>query len=116
MDCINQMMGGMMGGGAMGWLMMASVILSFVLILVGLVLLGAWLARRLASQNTRPAASTAGTAGTASATGNPIIIQETPLAIAQRRYASGEIGREVYEKIRSDLIRDGASGISDLRG
>jgi putative membrane protein len=30
---------------------------------------------------------------------------ETPLAIAQRRYASGEIGRDEYERIREDLSR-----------
>src|SRR2546427_5538209 len=104
MDCINQMMSGMMGGGAMGWLMMGSVLLSVVLIVVGLALLIAWLARRLGiqGQGSGPANDTAntispktmGTGGLGGSPGNGSIptSQEAPLTIAQRRYASGEIG------------------------
>ncbi len=35
-----------------------------------------------------------------------------PLAILQRRYARGEIGSEEYERVRSDLLRDGGGRVS----
>ena len=39
--------------------------------------------------------------------------QEAPLAILQRRYARGEIGPDEYERIRSDLLRDGGGQNTD---
>ena len=35
--------------------------------------------------------------------GDRVNSQETPLAIAQRRYASGELSREEFQRIRDDL-------------
>jgi putative membrane protein len=89
--------GGMMGFGGMsgimgqsgsilwpGWLMLVFGLL----VVAGLVLLVVWGARRFALPNDSAA-------------------RETPLAILQRRYARGEIGREEYEGAREILLRDG---------
>jgi putative membrane protein len=35
--------------------------------------------------------------------GRSVESRETPLAVAQRRYASGEISREEFQRIRDDL-------------
>ncbi len=35
--------------------------------------------------------------------GDPVNSQETPLEVAQRRYASGELSREEFQRIRDDL-------------
>jgi uncharacterized membrane protein len=83
--------GGMMGQpGTMmwpGWLML----LSWGLVAVGIILLLVWGVRRLEIRGSGAN-------------------DEAPLAILQRRYASGEIGPEEYERIHSDLMRDGPAG------
>jgi len=89
------MMGGMMGFGFPGLLMMGSV----VLVIVGAILLLVLLFRR----------SDGSTSGLATSAGANSSGQEMPLTILQRRYAGGEIGSEEYQRIRSDLLRDGNS-------
>ncbi len=82
---------GMMGYGLMGLLMMASLLL----VVVGVILLLVWIVRKLGSPQDSSATGVITT-----------INQEPPLSILQRRYASGEIGREEYERVRADLLRD----------
>ncbi len=87
---------GMMGCAGMG-LLMAVVLL---LVIAGVVLLAVWLVRLLSDRSSAdPRSTTPGVPGPA---------EQTPLAMLQRRYARGEIGREEYEQIRSDLMRHGA--------
>lgn len=93
-------MGGMMGSSGMGGIMGQSgpmgpmmgfgwlMLLFWLLVVTGVILLVTWAVRRLASQEDGAGA-------------------EAPLAILQRRYARGEIGREEYERIRGDLLSDG---------
>jgi putative membrane protein len=77
--------------GMMGWGMMPAMLVGMVLVwvavIVGLVALVRWLA------------------GVTQARG-----PDTPLGIAQRRYAAGEITREEYERLRADVARNGPSG------
>jgi len=81
-----------MGGGMMWvWFLM---MLFGLLVFIGIILLGVWAVTRLTgSEGLR--------AGSASASA------EDPLAILQRRYARGEIGRDDYERIRADLKGSG---------
>ncbi len=78
----------MYGGGMMwfGLLMM----LFGLLILIGIVLLGIWAITRFTGVDRRGA-------------GSPANSPDDPLLILQRRYARGEIDREEYERVRSDL-------------
>ena len=70
---------GMMGGGWLLWLLL--------LLLIGLI---TWLAIRAGQGQTQPP----GLSHTNS---------ETPLEIVQKRYARGEISKEEFEEMRSDL-------------
>jgi len=82
----------MMGGGMLwfGLLMM----LFGLLVLVGVILLGVWaIARFAGSERLRPSSTSSS--------------PEDPLTILQRRYARGEITRDEYERIRSDLKGSG---------
>ncbi len=72
---------GMMGGGWFMWLL-----------LILLVVLVVWTFRALASGASGPTRNEP-----------PPTERETPQAILQNRYARGEISREEYEQIRSDL-------------
>ena len=56
-----------------------------ILVLVGLIALTVWLVRLMFPQ------------------GSSQSEQESPLELAQRRYAKGEISREEYESLRRDL-------------
>lgn len=69
----------MIGGGWFGLLFLAL----FLVFTVGVIVLIIWLVARQSGRAGRP--------------------QETPLDILKRRYASGEISREEYERIRQDL-------------
>jgi putative membrane protein len=91
-------MGGIMGSGGIGGMMSqfgsmgwpgAIMAISWLLVIVGIFLLLIWGIRRLGNQGMHAT-------------------EEPPLTILQRRYARGEIGLEEYERIRSDLLRDGA--------
>ena len=64
----------------MGWGMPFSGLFFWILIIVGLVFLIRWIAGVKQAGN-----------------------QENPLTILKRRYASGEIDRDTYERIKKDL-------------
>jgi|RifCSP16_1_1023843.scaffolds.fasta_scaffold448258_2 putative membrane protein len=88
------MMGGMMGGSGFGFggLGLIGMILNLVItvgVIVGIVLLVVWLVRR------------SGAEGMASQ--KPAAGQSSPREILQARYARGEINREQYQQILSDL-------------
>ena len=83
------MFGGMMW---FGLLMM----LFGLLILVGVILLAAWAIARF-------------TSGDRPQLGGPANSPDDPLLVLQRRYARGEIDREEYERVRSDLSGTGKS-------
>ena len=76
---------GMMGGGSWGWAMLMMGIPAVVLIVVLLAALGG-LAEPVAYPTPAPP-------------------PENPLEILERRYASGELTREDYLRIRDDLTR-----------
>jgi putative membrane protein len=78
------------GHDGMGWWMLWGSAL-WLIFIVGVVFVAAWFARLGAGGGTP--------AGTAPADAR----RETPVEIARRRYASGEISREEYEQIRRDL-------------
>ncbi len=82
----------MMGGGMLwfGLLMM----LFGLLVFAGIILLAIWAIARLAGSERQTSTTTSSS-------------PEDPLAILQRRYARGEITREEYERIRSDLKGSG---------
>ena len=78
----------MMGGGMM-WVWFLMMLFGLV-VFVGIILLAVWAVTRFTgSDHPRPG----------STSNSP----EDPLVILQRRYARGEITREEYERIRSDL-------------
>ena|SRR5712691_9543093 len=83
MNAVHVMDGGMMW---LGFLMMIFGLLIF----AGIIVLAVWAVTRL----------TGSERGLLSGTANS---PEDPLVILQRRYARGEIGRDDYERIRSDL-------------
>jgi putative membrane protein len=79
----------MMGGGTMGyggWGLFGGIIgLVFnLLILIGIVLLVVWAVKRFTSNNSSPAL-------------------QSPKEILQARYARGELTREQYQQMLSDL-------------
>jgi putative membrane protein len=83
-------MGGHMGFGSFGVIGMILALVITVGVIIGVVLLVVWAVRRL---------SAGGAAGTA------VHISGTPTAkeILQNRYASGELSREQYKEMLSDL-------------
>lgn len=84
----------MMGGG-MTWFFFLMMLFGL-LVFVGIILLAVWGITRLAGTERLRPSNTSGA-------------QEDPLTILQRRYAKGEITREEYERIRSDLKGSGTS-------
>ena len=88
-------MGGMIGGYGYGTFGLIGMILNLVItigVIVGIVLLVIWLVRRLGSEG-----------GALQAGHGPRAGQPSPREILQTRYASGEITREQYQKMLSDL-------------
>ena len=83
------MMGGFYNYGGFGWIGMILGLVITVIVIVGLVLLVVWAVRRM-SRN-----------GGMSATQTPV--GQSAKDIAQARYAKGEISREDYQQILSDL-------------
>jgi len=79
--------------GGMMWLGLLMMVFGL-LVFVGIILLGVWAVTRL-------------TGSERSRSSGPANSAEDPLIILQRRYARGEIGRDDYERIRSDLERKG---------
>jgi len=80
-----------MTDGGMMWLGLLMMVLGL-LIFAGIILLAVWAVTRLTSSERSRSSVPASSA-------------EDPLVILQRRYARGEIGRDDYERIRSDLER-----------
>jgi hypothetical protein len=103
-----QMMGRSPAAANQDWLLAAS----WLLVALGVVLLLAWAIRYAVRENGsgRPAGALADTMNDAKDT------NDTPLTIAQRRYARGEIGREEYEQIRADMLRDGSDPLDNGTG
>ena len=90
------MIGGMMNGFGFGGFGLIGMILNLVVttgLIVGIVLLVVWLVRRFAPSQQ----------GTAISAYRPET-QPTPQEILQVRYARGEISREEYQQMLSDLI------------
>lgn len=75
--------------GGFGWIEMILVLVITIAVLIGLVLLVVWAVRRIGSN--------------ANVSGNQIPGILTAKDIAQARYAKGEITREEYQQIISDL-------------
>ena len=82
----------MMDGGMM-WLGLLMMVFGL-LIFAGIILFAIWAVTRLTSSERGRSSGSANSA-------------EDPLVILQRRYARGEIGRDDYERIRSDLENKG---------
>ena len=80
-----------MTDGGMMWLGLLMMVLGL-LIFAGIILLAVWVVTRLTSSER-------------SRSSVPASPAEDPLVILRRRYARGEIGRDDYERIRSDLER-----------
>jgi putative membrane protein len=88
-------MGGMMGGYGFGGFGLIGMILNLVItmgLIVGIVLLVVWLVRRVGSQG--------GGFSTSQQPGQAAI---APREILQARYARGEIKRDEYQQMLSDL-------------
>lgn len=79
--------------GGMMWLGLLMMVFGL-LVFAGIILLGVWAVTRLTRSERGRSSGPANSA-------------EDPLIILQRRYARGEIGRDDYERIRSDLERKG---------
>ena len=83
------MMGGFYNYGGFGWIGMILGLVMMLVIMVGLVLLVVWAVRRVGRNgNMSPAQPPTGLSAR---------------DIAQARYAKGEISREEYQQILSDL-------------
>jgi len=82
--------GTMMGGGWLGWLLM---LLFAALVIAGIVLLIVWVVRASSGHGTASgSASPPGVAG-----------HHEAVAIAKRRFASGEITKDQYDEIMRSL-------------
>lgn len=82
---------GNFGYGGMGWIGMILGLAITIAVLIGLVLLVVWAVRRMS--------------GNSPQTGSQIQVGQSAKDIAQARYAKGEINREEYQLIISDLSR-----------
>lgn len=82
---------GNFGCGAMGWIGMIIGFVITIAVLIGLVLLVVWAVRRISSNSTQP--------------GSQTLVGHSARDIAQVRYAKGEINREEYQQVLSDLGR-----------
>ena len=82
----------MMGGyGGFGWIGMILNLVITIGVIVGLVLLVVWAVRRMSGNSAQP--------------GSQNLTGQSARDIAQVRYAKGEINREEYQQILSDLAR-----------
>lgn len=81
--------GGLMGMGGYGWIGLALNLTITIGLIVGLILVIIWLIRRLRSEG--PGVST------------PMLSGPSPKEILQARYVRGEIDREQYQQMLSDL-------------
>lgn len=81
----------MMGYGGFGWIGMILNLVITLGVIIGLVLLVVWAVRRMSGNNVQP--------------GSQNLTGQSARDIAQTRYAKGEINREEYQQILSDLDR-----------
>jgi putative membrane protein len=82
----------MMGGfGGFGWIGMILNLVIPIGVIIGLVLLVVWAVRRMSGNPFQP--------------GSQTLTGQSARDIAQVRYAKGEISREEYQQILSDLAR-----------
>lgn len=77
------------GYGGMGWIGMILGLIITIGVVVGLIILVVWIVRR--------------TNGNTSQGGSNIVTSQSARDIAQARYAKGEITRDEYQQILSDL-------------
>ncbi len=77
--------------GGMGWIGMILSLVITIAVIVGLVLLVVWAVRRTGGSSVQP--------------GSQNLAGQSARDIAQARYARGEINREEYQQIISDLGR-----------
>jgi len=82
---------GNFGYGGMGWIGMILGTIISIALLIGLVILIVWAVRRMSANSSQP--------------GPQITSGQGARDIAQARYAKGEISREEYQQILSDLGR-----------
>ena len=82
---------GNFGFGGMGWIGMILGAIISIALLIGLVILTVWAVRRISANSSQP--------------GTQITSGQSARDIAQARYAKGEISREEYQQILSDLGR-----------
>ena len=80
---------GNFGYGSFGWIGMILGLVITIGVIVGLVLLVVWAVRRMSGNPTQP--------------GSQNLSGQSARDIAQVRYAKGEISREDYQQILSDL-------------
>jgi putative membrane protein len=82
---------GNFGYGGMGWIGMILGLVITIAVIIGLVLLVVWAVRRMSENSAQPGFQTAS--------------GQSAKEIAQARYAKGEISRDEYQQILSDLGR-----------
>ena len=82
---------GNFGYGGMGWIGMILGLVITIAVIVALVLLVVWAVRRMNGSSAQP--------------GPQNQVGQSARDIAQARYAKGEINREEYQQILSDLVR-----------
>lgn len=78
------MMGGLFGG--MGWIGMLLGLVFFIALIVGIILLIVWIVKRTTHSSAEPKSA------------------NKALEVLKERYAKGEINKEQYEAIKSDLL------------
>ena len=82
---------GYFGHGGLGWIGMILGLVITIGVIVGLVILVVWAVRRMSSNTSQPSSHN--------------LPEQSARDIAQVRYAKGEITREEYQQILSDLGR-----------
>lgn len=82
---------GHFGYGGMGWIWMILGLVFTIAVVIGLVLLVVWAVRRMSGNSPQP--------------GSPMQAGQSAKEIAQARYAKGEISRDEYQQILTDLGR-----------
>ena len=80
---------GYFGYGGMSWVGMIVGLVITIAVIVGLIFLVVWAVRRMSAGNAQPGAQ--------------ITSGQSAKDIAQARYARGEINREEYQQLLSDL-------------
>ena len=82
---------GNFGYGGMGWIGMILGLVFTLAVIIGMVLLAIWAFRRLSGNSVQSSSTT--------------LNSQSAKDIAQARYAKGEINREEYQQILSEITR-----------